>query len=103
MAMSVRAKLKPRRRDVSSYRYFYPHRGYHRAPTTQSAVNAAASRVSVAPQNPRPVETKTAIRLDGDSVAHFWALETETAISYETLTIHWRAFADALTNAWTRG
>ncbi|MBK9265850.1 MAG: hypothetical protein IPM54_39430 [Polyangiaceae bacterium] len=48
----------------------------------------------------RPVETRNIIRLDGDSIAYFWALETETAISYETLIRLWREFAEVLTDSW---
>lgn len=102
--MGDRGRLKPRRREISSYRYFHQLVGHRRAPAPRAATNVAPSRVTpeaprvAARMNHRPVETRTILRLEGDSIAYFWALETETAISYDTLMVHWREFTNALTN-----
>jgi hypothetical protein len=109
--MSPRGWSNSRRRDVSSHRRLSQLFGQRRTSPSHAATNTAPSpsasvtealRVPARPTH-RPVEAKTVIRLDGDSIAYFWALETETAISYETLTLHWREFIDALTNAWHWG
>lgn len=107
--MSARGRSKSRCRDVSLHRYHHPWMGAYRAPARRAAASALPSRSTAeapsAVTRPihRPVETKTIMRLDGDSIAYFWALETETAISYEVLAVHWRAFADVLTNSWALG
>ena len=107
--MNLRGRAKSRRRDIASYRSFHQQCGYGRAPTTRIEANAVLpsesmeARRAVVRANPRRLETKTIMRLDGDSIAYFWALEQETAISHEILTSHWRDFADALTASWTWG
>lgn len=104
--MNVWERAKFRRRDITSYRIPQQHR-HSWALTIRGEANAAASsksedgRRAFVRANPRRMETKTIMRLDGDSIAYFWALEHETAISHETLTTHWRDFADALTASWT--
>ena len=108
--MNVRGRAKSRRRDTASYRNFHQQCGYYgRSLTTYAEANGVPSSESMATRrlvvhgNPRRLETKTIMRLDGDSIAYFWALEQETAISHETLTTHWRDFADALTASRTWG
>jgi len=107
--MSARSRSKPRRRDVTSHRYYHElfgncRKSTHRAVTSAVPVKSVAEAPHVAPRpNPRRVENKNTMRFEGDSIAYFWALETETALSYEMLTVHWREFADALTKSWGWG
>lgn len=102
--MNARARSKPLRRELSSFRHFHQLVGNRWTPPLRGATSALPSSATIeaswvaARANLRPMETKTVMRLDGDSIAYFWALETETAISYETLAVHWRDFTDALTN-----
>lgn len=100
--MSVQRRARPRRRDVSSHRNSLSLLGIRRSTATRgearpNIVRASSSESRLAR---RPVETRNIIRLDGDSIAYFWALETETAISYETLIRLWREFAEVLTDSW---
>lgn len=93
---------KSRRRDVSSQRHFHQVSGRGRVATPRGVSPVAPPKRMAEPERifSRPplrlIETKKIMRLEGDSIAYFWALETETAISYETLTTHWRDFVSAL-------
>lgn len=109
--MSARSRSKPRRRDVSSHRYHHDLFGNSRASAprvvtsvvpVKSVTEAPSSRIAARP-NLRSAENKNVMRLEGDSIAYFWALEAETTISYETLMGHWREFSYALTKSWGWG
>lgn len=98
--MTIR-RLKFRRRDGSSQRNIHPMPGYRYEPVRRSAsprhTNAAVETPRIHAQlRHRIVDTRTVIRMEGDSIAYFWALETETAIGYETLVKNWRDFSGAL-------
>lgn len=98
--MAIR-RLKYRRRDSSSQRNVHPMPGYRYEPIRRSAsprhTNAPVETPRIHAQlRHRIVDTRTVIRMEGDSIAYFWALETETAIGYETLVKNWRDFSRAL-------
>lgn len=97
-------RLKYRRRDVSSNRYFREASGVRQEPSSRSVNTTALPKAKPIPENPRAqpqllqrvAETRNVIRMEGDSIAYFWALETESAIAYDTLVLHWRDFTGAL-------
>jgi hypothetical protein len=100
--MSARGRIKPRRRELASHRYFHQQCGYSRVPPTRGAVavphktgSQESARVTTR-SNLGGIEMKKIMRLDGDSIAYFWALENETTISHETLRAHWRMFVNVL-------
>lgn len=94
---------KLRRRDNASHRYFQQTSGVGRLQSIRgvnvfpvgSSVGAEKSRPGIR-SSARHAESKMILRVDGDSIAYFWALETETAISHDTLRLHWQEFANAL-------
>lgn len=98
--MTIR-RLKYRRRNGSSQRNVHPMPGYRYEPIRRSAsprhTNAPVQTPRIHAQiRHRIVDTRTVIRMEGDSIAYFWALETETAIGYEALVKNWRDFSRAL-------
>lgn len=100
--MSARTRSKFRRREFSSYRYDHQMFGDVRTTPPHATSSGAGSRIANDgphhPASPRRhlLETRPTLRLEGDSIAYFWALETETTIAYETLTAHWRDFVEVL-------
>lgn len=101
--MLARKRSKLRRRDIASHRYFQQTCGYERSRVSR-AVNVVPERTKAAAEQSRKLqrstvrqgESKMILRFEGDSIAYFWALEVETAISHRTLRGHWQELANAL-------
>lgn len=99
-------RLKYRRRDVSSNRYFREISGVRQEPSSRSVNTTALLKAKPMQEHPRAqrqllqhaAETRNVFRMEGDSIAYFWALEAESAIAYDTLVLHWRDFTRALLN-----
>lgn len=99
-------RLKYRRRDVSSNRYFREVSGVRQEASSKSVNTTALPKAKSIQESPRvqpqllkrAAETRNLIRMEGDSIAYFWALEAESAIAYDTLVLHWRDFTRALLN-----
>jgi len=104
--MLARRRSKLRRRDIASHRYFQQTCSYVRPQATRglktaptAAQQAGEGLRSIPRSIPRVGESKMILRFEGDSIAYFWALEVETAISHETLRGHWRELANALVSS----
>lgn len=106
--MLARNWSKLRRRDNAPHRYFQQTCGVGR-PQSIRGVNVVSVGSSVGADKSRPgirssarhAESRMILRLDGDSIAFFWALESETALSHHTLRQHWQELANALvTSPW---
>lgn len=106
--MLIRKWSKLRRRDNASHRYFQQKCGVGRTQSirrgtvvpTGSSVRVEKSRPGIR-SSARHAESKMILRLDGDSVAYFLALEAETALSHQTLRQHWQELANAFaTSPW---